>query len=225
MLRVSGLQVASAFAGRKVAATLTGALTGRLNMVASAPHTHTTGTHMHMHLHRLARRPCAVLATASNSNMNSLRPDRWLQLRSAGCHALHINHSNTTTSMPDASAAAAESRNLDARPVSSAPNSKSLTQQQKAATDAIAARAQQAQRTFVKDAKYTQALVDRIFHDVALAANVHRLDLAKIAVQDTNMGIVEDKVIKNHFASEFVYNKVIDHVFLGFCHETSGAGG
>ncbi len=56
-------------------------------------------------------------------------------------------------------------------------------------------------------ASFTQQQVDKIFKQAALAANEKRIPLAKLAVQETGMGIVEDKVIKNHFASEFIYNK------------------
>ena len=56
-------------------------------------------------------------------------------------------------------------------------------------------------------ASFTQTQVDKIFKRAALAANEKRIPLAKLAVQETEMGIVEDKVIKNHFASEFIYNK------------------
>ena len=53
-----------------------------------------------------------------------------------------------------------------------------------------------------KFATYTQEMVDKIFFKVAVAANKNRIDLAKKAVEETKMGILEDKVIKNHFASE-----------------------
>lgn len=56
-------------------------------------------------------------------------------------------------------------------------------------------------------ATYTQEQVDHIFKKAAQAANEARIPLAKLAVAETGMGIVEDKVIKNHFASEFIYNK------------------
>lgn len=56
-------------------------------------------------------------------------------------------------------------------------------------------------------ATYKQEQVDEIFCRAAIAANDKRIPLAKLAVEDTGMGIVEDKVIKNHFASEFIYNK------------------
>jgi acetaldehyde dehydrogenase/alcohol dehydrogenase len=56
-------------------------------------------------------------------------------------------------------------------------------------------------------ATYSQEKVDEIFRAAALAAAANRIPLAKIAVEETRMGIVEDKVIKNHFASEYIYNK------------------
>ncbi len=59
-------------------------------------------------------------------------------------------------------------------------------------------------------ATFDQAAVDRIFRAAALAANAARIRLARLAVEETGMGIVEDKVIKNHFASEFIYNKYKD---------------
>jgi acetaldehyde dehydrogenase/alcohol dehydrogenase len=60
-----------------------------------------------------------------------------------------------------------------------------------------------AQRVF---ATYTQEQVDKIFLEAALAANHQRIPLAKLAVEETGMGVVEDKVIKNHYASEYIYN-------------------
>ncbi len=56
-------------------------------------------------------------------------------------------------------------------------------------------------------AKYTQEQVDKIFQSAAIAANQNRIPLAKMAVEETGMGVVEDKVIKNHYAAEYVYNK------------------
>ncbi len=58
-----------------------------------------------------------------------------------------------------------------------------------------------------KYATYTQQQVDDIFRAAAIAANEARIPLAKMAVAETGMGVIEDKVIKNHFASEYVYNK------------------
>ncbi len=56
-------------------------------------------------------------------------------------------------------------------------------------------------------ASYSQEQVDEIFRQAAMAANNARIRLAKMTVEETGMGIVEDKVIKNHFASEYIYNK------------------
>lgn len=58
--------------------------------------------------------------------------------------------------------------------------------------------------------KFTQEKVDEIFREASLAANNARIKLAKLAVEETGMGIVEDKVIKNHFASEYIYNSYKD---------------
>ena len=65
-------------------------------------------------------------------------------------------------------------------------------------------RVREAQKEF---SKYTQEQVDRIFKDAAIAANQARIPLAKMAVEETGMGVIEDKVIKNHYASEYIYNK------------------
>ena len=58
-----------------------------------------------------------------------------------------------------------------------------------------------------KFSKYSQEQVDKIFQAAAIAANEARIPLAKMAVEETGMGIVEDKVIKNHYAAEYIYNK------------------
>lgn len=60
-----------------------------------------------------------------------------------------------------------------------------------------------AQREF---ATYTQEQVDKIFFAAAMAANKARIPLAKMAVEETGMGLVEDKIIKNHYAAEYIYN-------------------
>ena len=62
----------------------------------------------------------------------------------------------------------------------------------------------EAQKLF---ASYTQEKVDEIFKAAAIAANMARIPLAKMAVEETGMGVVEDKVIKNHYAAEYIYNK------------------
>ncbi len=58
-----------------------------------------------------------------------------------------------------------------------------------------------------KFAEYSQEQVDKIFKAAAIAANMARIPLAKMAVEETGMGVVEDKVIKNHYAAEYIYNK------------------
>ena len=65
------------------------------------------------------------------------------------------------------------------------------------------ARVRKAQEIF---AQYDQEQVDRIFQAAAIAANKARIPLARMAVEETGMGLVEDKVIKNHYASEYIYN-------------------
>lgn len=65
-------------------------------------------------------------------------------------------------------------------------------------------RVRKAQKIF---SSYSQEQVDRIFREASLAVNKERISLAKLAVEETGMGIVEDKVIKNHYASEYIYNK------------------
>ena len=67
-----------------------------------------------------------------------------------------------------------------------------------------------------KYATYTQEQVDCIFKAAATAANKVRIQLAKMAVADTKMGVVEDKIVKNHFAAEYIFNKhkTSSHFFL-----------
>jgi acetaldehyde dehydrogenase/alcohol dehydrogenase len=66
-----------------------------------------------------------------------------------------------------------------------------------------------------KFATYSQEQVDEIFRQAAMAANNARIELAKMAVDETGMGIVEDKVIKNHFAAEYIYNQYKDEKTCG----------
>ncbi|MGN1235101.1 MAG: bifunctional acetaldehyde-CoA/alcohol dehydrogenase, partial [Christensenellaceae bacterium] len=75
-----------------------------------------------------------------------------------------------------------------------------------------------------KFATYTQEQVDKIFYAAALAANRQRIPLAKMAVAETGMGIVEDKVIKNHYASEYIYNKYKDVRTCGVIEHDEGFG-
>ncbi|PAX58326.1 bifunctional acetaldehyde-CoA/alcohol dehydrogenase [Brunnivagina elsteri] len=73
-------------------------------------------------------------------------------------------------------------------------------------------------------ANYSQEKVDFIFKQAALAANNQRIPLAKLAVEETGMGIVEDKVIKNHFASEYIYNKYKHEKTCGVIEEDKTFG-
>ncbi|MBE6062819.1 MAG: bifunctional acetaldehyde-CoA/alcohol dehydrogenase [Clostridium butyricum] len=73
-------------------------------------------------------------------------------------------------------------------------------------------------------AEFTQEQVDEIFRQSALAANHNRIRLAKMAVEETGMGIVEDKVIKNHFAAEYIYNKYKNMKTCGVLEEDTTSG-
>ena len=79
----------------------------------------------------------------------------------------------------------------------------------------------EAQKQF---ATYTQEQVDEIFRQAALAANHNRIKLAKMAVEETGMGIVEDKVIKNNFAAEYIYNQYKDMKTCGVLEEDKTSG-
>ena len=90
--------------------------------------------------------------------------------------------------------------------------------------ETLAARMKQmreAQRVF---ASMTQEQVDRIFFAAAMAANKARIPLAKMAVKETGMGVVEDKVIKNHYASEYIYNAYRDTKTCGVIEEDAAFG-
>lgn len=73
-------------------------------------------------------------------------------------------------------------------------------------------------------ANYSEEKVNEIFKKAAIAANQMRIPLAKIAVEETKMGIVEDKVIKNHYASEYIYNAYKDVKTCGVIEEDEAAG-
>ena len=73
-------------------------------------------------------------------------------------------------------------------------------------------------------AKYSQEQVDKIFQVAAIAANQLRIPLAKMAVQETGMGIVEDKVIKNHYAAEYIYNKYKNEKTCGVIYQDDSYG-
>lgn len=97
-----------------------------------------------------------------------------------------------------------------------------LTDEEDTALRDTLARVRRAQEEY---SHYTQEQVDAIFKAAASAANSARIPLAKMAVEETRMGLLEDKVIKNHFASEYIYNKykhmrtcgVIDESVTGTC--------
>ena len=82
-------------------------------------------------------------------------------------------------------------------------------------------RIREAQRKF---ATYTQEKVDKIFLAAASAANRARISLARTAVSETGMGIIEDKVIKNHYAAEYIYNAYKDTKTCGVIEEDKAFG-
>jgi len=77
-------------------------------------------------------------------------------------------------------------------------------------------RVKKAQEIF---SEFSQEQVDKIFEAAAIAANQERIPLAKLAVEETGMGVVEDKVIKNHYASEYIYNKYKNEKTCGVIEE------
>lgn len=83
------------------------------------------------------------------------------------------------------------------------------------------ARVRKAQAEF---AKFSQEQVDKIFLACATAANKERIPLAKLAVEETGMGVVEDKVIKNHYAAEYIYNKYRSVKTCGIIEEDKAYG-
>ena len=85
--------------------------------------------------------------------------------------------------------------------------------------ETVIQKAKAAQKKF---STYTQAQVDEIFRMAAIAANARRIELAKDAAEETGMGIVEDKVIKNHFASEYIFHQYKDEKTCGVIeHDTA----
>ena len=79
----------------------------------------------------------------------------------------------------------------------------------------------EAQRKF---AEFTQEQVDKIFYEAAMAANKQRIPLAKMAVEETGMGCMEDKVIKNHYAAEYIYNAYKHTKTCGVIEEDTAYG-
>lgn len=90
--------------------------------------------------------------------------------------------------------------------------------------DALAIRLGEIREAQKKFATYTQEQVDAIFKAAATAANKMRIPLAKMAVEETGMGIVEDKVIKNHYAAEYIYNAYKNTKTCGVLEEDKAYG-
>ena len=88
----------------------------------------------------------------------------------------------------------------------------------------LTARIKQLREAQKKFATYTQEQVDEIFRQAALAANHNRIKLAKLAVEETGMGIVEDKVVKNNFAAEYIYNQYKNMKTCGVLEEDKTSG-
>ena len=100
-----------------------------------------------------------------------------------------------------------------------------MIEQQKVSTpeelDELLKKVRQAQKIF---ATFSQEQVDKIFYHAALKANEMRIPLAQEAVKETGMGVIEDKVIKNHYAAEYVYNKYKDTPTVGVIEENRDLG-
>ena len=108
----------------------------------------------------------------------------------------------------------------DKKPEKVVPDAAELAAQEEA-LNALIAKVKAAQ---IKFAEYTQEQVDSIFAAAALAANNERIPLAQMAVAETGMGVVEDKVIKNHYAAEYVYNKYRHTKTCGILEENEAMG-
>ena len=89
------------------------------------------------------------------------------------------------------------------------------------ALDKLVEKVKKAQRVY---AAYTQEQVDKIFRAAAIAAAQHRIPLAQLAVEETGMGVMEDKVIKNQFASEYIYNQYKDTRTCGILSDDDSFG-
>ena len=90
--------------------------------------------------------------------------------------------------------------------------------------DALNSRLASMRKAQAEFATFSQEQVDKIFHAAAIAANKARIPLAKMAVEETGMGIVEDKVIKNHYAAEYIYNKYKNMKTCGVIEEDAAFG-
>nr|WP_237243858.1 aldehyde dehydrogenase family protein [Spiroplasma clarkii] len=82
----------------------------------------------------------------------------------------------------------------------------------------------QAKEAYEKFSTFSQEKVDEIFRNAALVASENRIPLAKMAHEETSMGIVEDKIMKNHFASEMIYNKYKDLQTVGTFYSNKALG-
>ncbi|QOY59956.1 bifunctional acetaldehyde-CoA/alcohol dehydrogenase [Thermophilibacter immobilis] len=85
-------------------------------------------------------------------------------------------------------------------------------------------RIQQMRAAQAEFAKFSQEQVDKIFYEASMAANKERIPLAKMAVEETGMGVMEDKVIKNHYASEYIYHKYKDMRTCGVISDDEAFG-
>ena len=90
--------------------------------------------------------------------------------------------------------------------------------------DALATRIKEMRAAQAEFATFTQEQVDKIFYEAAMAANKARIPLAQMAVEETGMGLMEDKVIKNHFASEYIYSKYKDMKTCGVIEDDPSFG-
>lgn len=90
--------------------------------------------------------------------------------------------------------------------------------------ESLQARMQEMHEAQAEFARFTQEQVDEIFYRASLAANMARIPLAQHAVEETGMGVVEDKVIKNHYASEYIYNKYKTMKTCGVIEEDAAFG-
>ena len=86
---------------------------------------------------------------------------------------------------------------------------------------ALLSRVRAAQREY---AQFSQQQVDEIFRAAATAANGARIRLAEMAVEETGMGVVEDKVLKNHYAAEYIYNRYKNEKTCGVIEEDEANG-
>ena len=91
-------------------------------------------------------------------------------------------------------------------------------------TESLIAKMDTMRKAQEKFATYSQEQVDKIFFEAAMAANGQRIPLAKMAAEETGMGIVEDKVIKNHYAAEYIYNAYKDTKTCGVLYEDKANG-